>query len=467
MASSSSETTHSVDWLTNAIAKLEEENERYNTAIKANKEQIAIYKKELQASDITVFLRKLSGDCVSIITKSQKTIKQWKVQDINPAIDKTETDYELVLDGTILKNNKRVFGCGIGQHTTVDLVLRNFGGAEDDEPQPVAEPVKPQVAVQPVAVELSDDSEADDSGSDGSELIWQTTRKQERYEGTALYDPNADPSDPNLNKLVLEIPTVESSYDVFFFYKPNALAIQLYRAIENMTGLDKTAFRIMFQGQASQLAFYDNLDNYNLPDQSVKFKLEPKLRGGVLTRHLKKDDAVAKLKSRVISKVNGLVKKEEVEMDTEDTTLASPLVLSSLVEFEEKMGKLKVLRAEGLPVIKLGLSKLSLAQLNEIEKISKGGTRNGISEEKLYKMIDYMYPDLQTLDHSVCAIRIAKKNAIVSLMALFAEEYANYNPASGTATLDIPQLRKDVEFVKVSRVPTNVGEATANSCVVA
>eukprot|EP00438_Fugacium_kawagutii_P019910 Skav219028 [mRNA] locus=scaffold2722:9660:10382:- [translate_table: standard] len=233
----------------------------------------------------------MSGECISITTKSQKTIKQWKVQDINPVIDKTEIDYELVLDGTILKNNKRVFGCGIGHQSTVDLVLRHFRGAEDVEPQPVVEP--PPVTVQPQA---QFEASSSDSGSDGSELIWQTTRKQERYEDTALYAPNTDPSDPNLNKLVLTIPTVESSYDVFFFYQRNAFALELYRAIENMTGLDKTAFRIMFQGQASQLAFYDNLDNYNIPqDPPVQFRLQPKLRGGVLTRHLKKDDAVAKL----------------------------------------------------------------------------------------------------------------------------------------------------------------------------
>lgn len=263
-SASSSDTKPSVEWLQDAIAKLEAENERYNTSIKANKEQIAYYKKQLQSSDNTVFLRMLSGECVSVITQSQKTIKQFKVQDVNPATGKTDKSYEFILNGDILKNNKRVFGCGIGHNSTVDLVYRQGlvdADVDADVPvQPVA--VQPE-ALQPVPAQAFQSSESE---SDGEKNVFGGFI--EMVDGTVLYDHNvADPSVPSLHRLTLEVPTADGSVDIIYVYRPNALAKELYTTIQLKTGIEAKDFGIHFAGHEgrSQLAFYDSLDNYNIP----------------------------------------------------------------------------------------------------------------------------------------------------------------------------------------------------------
>jgi hypothetical protein len=239
-SASSSDTKPSVEWLQDAIAKLEAENERYNTSIKANKEQIAYYKKQLQSSDNTVFLRMLSGECVSVITQSQKTIKQFKVQDVNPATGKTDKSYEFILNGDILKNNKRVFGCGIGHNSTVDLVYRQGlvdADADADVPvQPVAvQPVALQpVALQPVPTQAFESSESE---SDGEKNVFGGFI--EMVDGTVLCDHTvADPSVPSLHRLTLEVPTADGSVDIIYVYRPNALAKELYTTIQLMTGIE-------------------------------------------------------------------------------------------------------------------------------------------------------------------------------------------------------------------------------------
>ena len=50
---------------------------------------------------------------------------------------------------------------------------------------------------------------------------------------------------------------------------------------------------------------------------------------------------------------------------------------------------------------------------------------------------------------------------------LWSDEYANYQPIQGSATLDFVQFRKYLDYVKQSRAPTNVDEAVVGSCVMA
>lgn len=54
---------------------------------------------------------------------------------------------------------------------------------------------------------------------------------------------------------------------------------------------------------------------------------------GVLTRHLKKDDAILKLKTRVSGKIGELMKKSENEMDLTKTLQTPEHVLDYLKKF--------------------------------------------------------------------------------------------------------------------------------------
>ena len=410
------------------LERLETQNEQLMSTVKANKTVISSLKKQLKDSEIDVVMRMLSGRTFNVKSKTGKTVRQFRC-DMRGVLGEDDSGFALVVDGSVMNNlNKQLQTYGISHGSIVDLIRINTRGDDYNPP---------------------DETLFEAKATDGAEVLVELHKDEIRHK----------------KYVIILIPRLGETTRIKFWFNDDTDGSRLYNMLSDYTGIAVDDYQLFWHNTDSVVEDFDRLASYFSTGSLLR--LVPKLRGGVLTRHLKRDEAVAKLKSRVSSKVQDLMKKSENAMDLEDSTNASTNVLDYLALFEEKMNKLKVLKAEGIPVIKLGLSKLTLSQLNDIEKISNGGSRNGITEERLYKMLDMMYPDLVALDHSIVAIKNAKKQAVVNLMAIFTEEYVNYSPSHGSATLDIPQFRKDLEYVKRSHAPTNVDEAVVNSCVVA
>ena len=107
-----------------------------------------------------------------------------------------------------------------------------------------------------------------------------------------------------------------------------------------------------------------------------------------------------------------MLKKADIT-DIDDPTNPSAKVLEYITDFEQNMDRLRVLKADGIPVIKLGLSKLTTHQLSQLEKIASMNGRNGVNEGRLYKMFDLLYPDLVEIDMNLGALKFAKSRVVI------------------------------------------------------
>lgn len=111
-ASSSGEQP-SLEWLNAEIARLEDENEKLMTSVKQNKKTISDFKQLVKDKVIEVNVRMLSGWSFQVQTKSGKTVKQFKTQDLDAHCTYEEHLFLLVIGGQVLQNNKRLHSYGV------------------------------------------------------------------------------------------------------------------------------------------------------------------------------------------------------------------------------------------------------------------------------------------------------------------------------------------------------------------
>lgn len=111
-ASSSGEQP-SLEWLNAEIARLEDENEKLMTSLKQNKKTLSDFKQLVKDKVIEVNVRMLSGRSFQVQTKSGKTVKQFKTQDLDAHYTYEEHLFLLVIGGQVLQNNKRLHSYGV------------------------------------------------------------------------------------------------------------------------------------------------------------------------------------------------------------------------------------------------------------------------------------------------------------------------------------------------------------------
>ena len=118
-ASSSGEQP-SLEWLNAEIARLEDENEKLMTSVKQNKKTISDFKQLVKDKVIEVDVRMLSGRSFQVQTKSGKTVKQFKTQDLDAHYTYEEHLFLLVIGGQVLQNNKRLHSYGVCDGSYID-----------------------------------------------------------------------------------------------------------------------------------------------------------------------------------------------------------------------------------------------------------------------------------------------------------------------------------------------------------
>ena len=193
--------------------------------------------------------------------------------------------------------------------------------------------------------------------------------------------------------------------------------------------------------------------------------------GGVIKKHLKKDDAIKALKVRAIMTIK---KPEDL-----DVGIQFPIEFKTFLDNVEKTAEdIMILKAQGTMVVKAGLRTTSddnLKMLREIMDASAREGRRGTSEERVLKAINVMFPTMLMLENSKIAISIAQVKMMNNFVSLYAHEYNKYG--SGAASFDNEAFIKDVEQEQSRRQtlreeaerlrqPEPVIEQAANRCTI-
>ena len=133
-----------------------------------------------------------------------------------------------------------------------------------------------------------------------------------------------------------------------------------------------------------------------------------RILGGVIKKHLKKDDAVKALKLRAASP---LKKTEDL-----DVNIQFPNEFKTFLDNADKTAQdIMLMKAQGTMVVQAGLRTMSddnLKTLNEIMDNSGRDGRRGSSEERVLKAVSVMFPMMVLLENSKIAISNVQMNCV-------------------------------------------------------
>eukprot|EP00930_Biecheleria_cincta_P049473 TRINITY_DN3466_c0_g1_i3.p1 TRINITY_DN3466_c0_g1~~TRINITY_DN3466_c0_g1_i3.p1 ORF type:complete len:347 (+),score=79.76 TRINITY_DN3466_c0_g1_i3:65-1105(+) len=162
----------------------------------------------------------------------------------------------------------------------------------------------------------------------------------------------------------------------------------------------------------------------------------------VIKKHLKKDQALAELKSRAAK----LIKKTEVYQDS----VVMPGEFKAFVDVvKREANKVSDMKyKDGVEnVIQRGLKTVSKDGLNTLLEIMEvdrsAGGRKGSSEERLVKMVPVMFPQIAILERGKVDVALEIENMMTEFVNLYVEEYSTYS--SGSAKLNNELIIKHIE----------------------
>eukprot|EP00438_Fugacium_kawagutii_P027084 Skav228135 [mRNA] locus=scaffold3237:7780:10507:- [translate_table: standard] len=95
------------------------------------KEEISNKKQAMKEMDITVHMRQPSGNTFPVVTKSIKSVKQFKEQDLVGLVDADVAGLRLILNTEEMRPLKKLHTYGIGEGSTIDLVISLRGGGDN------------------------------------------------------------------------------------------------------------------------------------------------------------------------------------------------------------------------------------------------------------------------------------------------------------------------------------------------
>ena len=193
------------------------------------------------------------------------------------------------------------------------------------------------------------------------------------------------------------------------------------------------------------------LSDYNIQKESV-LKATSGLSGGVggvIRKHLKKEDAIKALKARAIAAISE-------ETDAVDDSILGDDMKAFLTRMENNLQDVKLMKASGTDIIDVGLRAIANDNLSLTKQIldnNRAGRRCG-SEEKVQKVLPLLFKNLQTLEVAKSSIINCQTKVMKELMGIFAEEFNTYH--NGQATFNMEAFEQKVnremqrrEFVAV------------------
>eukprot|EP00438_Fugacium_kawagutii_P008886 Skav207143 [mRNA] locus=scaffold4102:2555:4228:- [translate_table: standard] len=427
------------DELRGEIDRLTVEIDTLTVELKNKKAELSKVKKAYREADITVKLRTLGAETVDVETQASKTVNQFRSDIQFAGLPRNPAGARLIIGLDILDNKKRLYTYGVENGTVIDVVFAGFanppvgGESSSDESAVEEDAVAEDAPVAPLAVNPT--------------LVSVALNEHPDFQ----------------KRLIIVVPRLNDAVEISFWFGNQTKGDQLFEMLADYLDVPQQDFRLMWQGTNSRVEQFDTLSSYF--GNGDRLQMHFPVRGGVITHHLKKDDAMQKLRDRVTGKIIDKFKKDYKHLDGDDTGKTPIVLLTYLQEFANELNKLRVLRAENIPVIKLGLKKLSNSQLSSLLEITKVSGRNGSNEDRLILALGVLYPQMIALDHGMVSLKEGKKDAMTNLLGIFVDEYGSYLEGQGTSTLNIQSFRNDVLSEMNNRTDA-VSQEQANSCII-
>ena len=131
--------------------------------------------------------------------------------------------------------------------------------------------------------------------------------------------------------------------------------------------------------------------------------------GGVIKPHLKKEDAVKKLKDQLVRSV----KKSD---ETPDVSPFPAELVSFLDSVKKTITDVKYMKSQDMPVLETLLRHASdeeLKMLKEIMSSGGGMGRSGTTESKVLKSINTVFHKMEMLENAKIAIQKMQENLTI------------------------------------------------------
>ena len=180
--------------------------------------------------------------------------------------------------------------------------------------------------------------------------------------------------------------------------------------------------------------------------------------GGLVRKTVTKTEALKALKDKS-------AKNTQKEI-TFDESISFPETLQNFLNQERsKIDQIKVLHAQNVPVVKLGLKGASTELLNKLKDVMtiKRGQRRGSSEERALKAMDLLFPSLPLLENSAKKIEHEQQCMTQSMMGIYLDTYHSFN--GNECKFNNEKFLADIDITLEERNPTNNQPEGANCTI--
>jgi hypothetical protein len=188
--------------------------------------------------------------------------------------------------------------------------------------------------------------------------------------------------------------------------------------------------------------------------------------GGLVKKHMKREDAVKDLKVRVMSAIQKSGQK--ADKDTFETVVEEDLgdhVKGFLSEMTQSITVIKMMKANNEDVIGAGLQSISdddLVLLADVLENKKHGHRYS-SEAKLQKAMPILFKCFRQLDNARQAIINTHQSLEKEAVNLLLDEFHSYQNGSATCDMTGMKVLVDKEVMRRELMPN---APRANRCVI-
>ena len=329
--------------------------------------------------------------------------------------------------------------------------------------------------------EEEEQEESEEEEQEESEEEEQEESEEEYCESNISFDSEylRDASDfdmPPLELFYVKVPRNHGEEVLTFKLDPeNINVINFKRLISARTGSKLTLdmFSLHYEGK-NLYDPYRMLSEFITKDNKT-FRIAVKHRGGmpVMQWHLKQAEALKQLKHKVIKNIT---KKDETTMPV---LLDEPPHFKQIMEeISNAISQVKMVKAEGVPIVKIGLEKATDAELAEIKELAeKKGKKNTGAEERIAPIMFILFKKMKEFDRQIEKMHDMLNYALAEMLSMFCDEF-NQRYGKGavidmerfSSVLDKEIEKRENEYQRIRNAERQVNampDDTDNVCVIA